>query len=78
MHHPPVSSTTLAPEKPLLRGVSHEIAAGVALAAWVALALLAPSGRARLAANVYAFPEGLTGHQHGVAEPAEAFQQKRA
>ncbi len=53
MHDPPVSSTTLAPEKPLLRGVSHEIAAGVALAAWVALALLAPSGKARLAANVY-------------------------
>ena len=39
--------------KPLLRGVSHEIAAGVALAAWIALALLAPSTRARSAANVY-------------------------
>jgi hemolysin III len=48
-----VTTTTLAPEKPLLRGVSHEIAAGVALAAWVALALLAPAGRPRVAANVY-------------------------
>jgi hemolysin III len=39
--------------KPLLRGVSHEVAAGVALAAWIALALVAPSARARVAANVY-------------------------
>ncbi|HYG66605.1 MAG TPA: hemolysin III family protein, partial [Anaeromyxobacteraceae bacterium] len=39
--------------KPLLRGVSHEIAAGVALAGWVALAALAPTARARAAANVY-------------------------
>jgi hemolysin III len=42
-----------AAEKPLLRGVSHEIAAFVALAAWIALALVAPSARARAAANVY-------------------------
>jgi hemolysin III len=42
-----------APEKPLLRGVSHEIAAGVALAGWTALALIAAPGRARIAANVY-------------------------
>jgi hemolysin III len=47
------SATVLAPEKPLLRGVSHEIAAAVALAGWVALALVAAPGRARLAANVY-------------------------
>ena len=40
-------------EKPLLRGVSHEIAAGVALLAWIALAALAPSARGRAAANVY-------------------------
>ncbi len=39
--------------KPLLRGVSHQIAAGVALAGWIALALLAPSARARAAANIY-------------------------
>jgi hemolysin III len=39
--------------KPLLRGVSHEVAAGVALVAWVALAAFAPSGRATVAANVY-------------------------
>jgi hemolysin III len=45
--------TTLPSEKPLLRGVSHEIATGLALAAWIVLALLAPSARGRLAANVY-------------------------
>ncbi len=39
--------------KPLLRGVSHEIAAGVALAGLVALVLLAPGPRARLAGAVY-------------------------
>src|SRR5512137_1155305 len=39
--------------KPLLRGVSHEIAAGVALAGLVALVLLAPGPRARLGALVY-------------------------
>lgn len=48
-----MSATALAPPKPLLRGVSHEIAAGVALAGWIVLALLAGPGRARLAANVY-------------------------
>src|SRR5512140_3863351 len=42
-----------APAKPLLRGVSHEIAAFVAVAAWVALAVFAPSARGRVAANVY-------------------------
>jgi len=39
--------------RPLLRGVSHEIAAGVALAGLVALVLLAPGPRARTAALVY-------------------------
>jgi hemolysin III len=41
------------PAKPLLRGVSHEIAAFVALAAWIALAAFAPPGRARAASHVY-------------------------
>lgn len=41
------------PVKPLLRGVSHELAAGVALAAWIALAVLAPTARGRAAALVY-------------------------
>ncbi len=40
-------------QKPLLRGVSHEIAAGVALAGLVALVLLAPGPRARVAGAVY-------------------------
>lgn len=48
-----MSATVVLPEKPLLRGVSHEIAAGVALAGWIALAVFASPGRARLAANVY-------------------------
>ncbi len=48
-----MSETVAHPEKPLLRGVSHEIAAGGALAAWIALAVLAGAGRARAAANVY-------------------------
>lgn len=43
----------LRPAKPLLRGVSHEIAASLALAAWIVLAVLAPAGRGRAAANVY-------------------------
>jgi hemolysin III len=42
-----------APGKPLLRGVSHEIAAVAALAAWIGLTLAAPSPRARAAALVY-------------------------
>lgn len=41
------------PEKPILRGVSHEIAAAVALLAWVALVATAPAARGRVAANVY-------------------------
>jgi len=49
-----MASPEAAPRpKPLLRGVSHEIAAGVALAGLVALVLLAPGPRARLAAAVY-------------------------
>jgi hemolysin III len=49
-----VTTTALAPPgKPLLRGISHEIAAAVALFAWIALALAADAGRARAAANVY-------------------------
>ncbi len=40
-------------DKPLLRGVSHQIAAVVALFGWAALALAAGPGRARVAANVY-------------------------
>jgi len=51
---PPLGATTSPhPEKPLLRGVSHEIAAGLALAAWVALAVLAHGASGRAAANVY-------------------------
>jgi hemolysin III len=46
-------SASSPPAKPLLRGVSHEIAAFVALAAWISLAAVAPSGRGRVAANVY-------------------------
>lgn len=40
-------------QKPLLRGVSHQIAAGVALAGFVALVLIAPGPRARVGALVY-------------------------
>jgi hemolysin III len=42
-----------APTKPLLRGVSHEIAAAFALIAWSMLAGAAGSERARIAAHVY-------------------------
>ena len=48
-----MTTTAIAPGKPLLRGVSHELAAGVALGGWILLALVAAPGRARLAANVY-------------------------
>jgi hemolysin III len=50
MAHP---APPLPRPKPLLRGVSHEIAAGVALAGLVALVLLAPGPRARVGALVY-------------------------
>ncbi len=39
--------------KPLLRGVSHEVAAFLAFGAWMALLAAAPAGRARAAAGVY-------------------------
>jgi hemolysin III len=41
------------PQKPLLRGVSHEIASGLALAGWVVLAVTAASAAARTAAMIY-------------------------
>jgi len=41
------------PEKPVLRGVFHEVAAAGALSAWVLLVAAAPSGPGRLAAAVY-------------------------
>ena len=44
----------LAPVKPRLRGVLHQYAFFVSLAAGALLVLLAPSGRALLAATVYA------------------------
>ena len=51
--HAMIDSASPAAAKPLLRGVSHEIAAGVALAAWIALVALAPSSRGLGAASVY-------------------------
>jgi hemolysin III len=48
-----LDSASQAAAKPLLRGVSHEIAAAAALAAWIVLAALAPSARGLAAANVY-------------------------
>jgi hemolysin III len=47
------SATTIPHVKPLLRGVSHEIAAAFALAGWVVLVQAAPGPRAVLAAAVY-------------------------
>jgi hemolysin III len=47
------SALERTPEKPLLRGVSHEIAAFAALAAWIGLTLAAPSPRARAAGSIY-------------------------
>jgi hemolysin III len=49
----PGTTVATTPPKPLLRGVSHEIAAGVALVAWLLLAGSARSPRAALAAHVY-------------------------
>jgi hemolysin III len=46
-------SVALPPQKPLLRGVSHEIAAAFAVAGWVVLVRTAPGPRAVLAAAVY-------------------------
>jgi hemolysin III len=45
--------TTTLPQKPLLRGVSHEVAAAFAVAGWVALLQAAPGPRALAAAAVY-------------------------
>jgi hemolysin III len=45
--------TVVPPQKPLLRGVSHEIAAAFAVAGGVALVQAAPGPRAVLAAAVY-------------------------
>jgi hemolysin III len=42
-----------APRKPLLRGVSHELAAGAALVGWILLAARAASTAAAVAAHVY-------------------------
>jgi hemolysin III len=44
---------TATPQKPLLRGVSHEVAAAFAVAGWAALLQAAPGRRALLAAAVY-------------------------
>jgi hemolysin III len=48
-----MSSTAAPTRKPLLRGVSHEIAAAFAVAGWVALIRAAPGPRAAAAAAVY-------------------------
>jgi hemolysin III len=48
-----VTTTTLAPDKPLLRGVSHEVAAVASLPAVVTLLLRARTSAALLAAAVY-------------------------
>jgi hemolysin III len=47
------SAPPSATKKPLLRGVSHEIAAFVALAAWIGLCLAARSPQGRAAAAIY-------------------------
>ncbi len=49
------AAEVMAKVKPRLRGVFHEYAFPVALLAGVLLVLLAPSGRAKLAAGIYAF-----------------------
>jgi hemolysin III len=51
--HPERLDPVSAPAKPALRGVFHEVAAALALAAWVILARDATPGPARLAALVY-------------------------
>jgi hemolysin III len=61
----PVQATAmkvpLAQVKPRLRGVSHEYAFFVSVAAGVALILAASDGRARLAASIYAWAGALGG-----------------
>ncbi len=49
------AAEVIAKVKPRLRGVFHEWAFPVALLAGVVLVALAPSGRAKLAAGIYAF-----------------------
>jgi hemolysin III len=46
-------STAVARPKPLLRGVSHEVAAFAALAGWLLLARATPTPRAGVAVGVY-------------------------
>lgn len=48
-----MAASTAEHEKPLLRGVSHEIAVAFALAGWIALVREAPGPRAVFAAAVY-------------------------
>jgi hemolysin III len=49
------AADVIAKVKPKLRGVFHEYAFPVAVAAGIVLVALAPSGRARIAAGIYAF-----------------------
>jgi hemolysin III len=49
-----VPDATLPPLKPRLRGVSHQWAFFVSLAAGIALVIVAPAGRATLATAIYA------------------------
>jgi hemolysin III len=49
------AAEVIAKVKPRLRGVFHEYAFPVAILAGILLVVLAPSGRARLAAGIYAF-----------------------
>jgi hemolysin III len=53
--HPSPPRPLAGVTKPLLRGVSHEVAAFTALGAWIGLALAAPSVRARMAARARLF-----------------------
>ncbi len=68
--------------KPLLRGVSHQIAAFAALIGWVAVVAVAPSPIARTAANVYAaslfalFAVSASYHRHTWAPRARAWMRR--
>src|SRR5512138_2516140 len=53
LHTPPMDRAAAFPEKPLLRGVSHEVAAAFALAGGVALVQGAHGARAATGAAVY-------------------------
>ncbi|MBI5069530.1 MAG: hemolysin III family protein [Deltaproteobacteria bacterium] len=70
------------PVKPLLRGVSHEIAAGLALAGAVVLAVLAPTTRGRIGAAVYGlslvtlFTVSATYHRPNWAPRARLFMRR--